>query len=121
MRKAFLTLDTHHEGFVDPQEIVAMYGTHIQMDYDDLMKIMEQHNSQKDGTGRLNYADFSKWVGNEIHNLASFIFRHDSKKNPGFEKHVRDQENRKGVVRKLAAEAVMTEGDFLTRLILKIR
>lgn len=67
---------------------MSAYGAHIDIDYTDLVKIMEGMSSRKDGTGRLNYADFSLWLGNEIHNLASFVFRHDSRKNPSFEKHV---------------------------------
>ena len=82
VNKAFLTLDQNHDGIVAPAEILSLYGAHIQIEYSDLVKIMEAQNSKQDGTGALNYADFSRWVGNEIHNLASFIFRHDSKKNP---------------------------------------
>lgn len=77
-----------HDGWVEPRDIVSLYGTHIQIDYADLVKIMESVSSRKDGSGRLNYSDFSLWLGNEIHNLASFIFRHDSKRNPSFEKHL---------------------------------
>ena len=82
MNKAFLTLDQDHDGWIEPRDIVAIYGTHITIDYDDLIKLMDSRSSLKDGSGRLNYSDFSKWMGNEIHNLASFIFRHDSKRNP---------------------------------------
>ena len=82
VNKAFLTLDQDHDGWVEPKDIVAVYGAHIDIDYADLVKIMENVSSRKDGTGRINYADFSLWLGNEIHNLASFIFRHDSKRNP---------------------------------------
>ena len=82
VRQAFLTMDQDHDGFVDPKDIVALYGAHITINYADLVKIMESVNSKADGSGKLTYADFSKWVGNRIHNLASFIFRHDSKRNP---------------------------------------
>ena len=82
VNKAFLTLDQDHDGWIEPKDLVAIYGTHLTIDYNDLVKIMENVSSRKDGTGRLNYADFSQWMGNEIHNLASFIFRHDSKRNP---------------------------------------
>ena len=70
---------------------------------------MERVNSKRDGTGRLNYSDFSKWVGHEIHNLASFIFRHDSKRNVNFENHKKNQEKLKGNDLKLAAEAIMPD------------
>ena len=81
---------------------------------------MESVNSKADGSGRLTYADFSKWVGNRIHNLASFIFRHDSKRNPSYEQHLKKQEQRKGRDKKMAAEALMAD-DVLDRLVEKMR
>ena len=75
---------------VEPKDLVSLYGQVIKIEYADLVKIMETKNSRADGTGRLNYADFSKWMGNEIHNLASFIFRHDSKRNPQYEKYLKE-------------------------------
>ena len=96
VNKAFLTLDLNHDGYVEPKDIVSIYGMHLSIDYSDLVKIMEFSNSKRDGTGRLNYPDFSKWIGNEIHNLASFIFRHDSKRNVNFEMYYKQQEKRKG-------------------------
>ena len=82
-----MTLDRDHDGQIGPEDIVSLYGTHLTIDFADLVKIMDRVNSRRDGTGRLNYSDFSKWMGNEIHNLTSFIFRHDSKRNPNFEMH----------------------------------
>jgi hypothetical protein len=37
--------------------------------------------------GKISYKDFSKWVGNYIHSVQGFYFRHDSIKNPPFEKN----------------------------------
>ena len=121
VNKAFLTLDQNHDGLIEPKDLVALYGTHLTIDLPDLVKIMERVNSKRDGTGFLNYPDFSKWMGNEIHNLASFIFRHDSKRNPNFEMHQKEQEKRKGLDKKLAAEAIMPDGNILNKLIDKIR
>lgn len=45
MNKAFLTLDQNHDGWVEPKDIVTLYGTHIDIDQDDLVKIMESINS----------------------------------------------------------------------------
>ena len=90
MNKAFLTLDQDHDGFIEPKDLVAIYGSHIKINFTDLLKIMESKNSARDGTGRLSYADFSNWMGNEIHNLASFIFRHDSKRNPTQEAYLKE-------------------------------
>jgi hypothetical protein len=44
------------------------------------------------GKGRLGYADFSKWVGNSIHQSEGFYFRHDSVKNPGYEQNQNSEE-----------------------------
>lgn len=82
---------------------------------------METVNSRKDGSGRINYADFSTWMGNEIHNLASFIFRHDSKRNPPQELYLKEEQKRKGNDKKQAALKLMEDGDILTKLIKKIR
>ena len=83
---------------------MSLYGAHITIEYADLVKIMERVNSKADGSGRLNYNDFSVWVGNEIHNLASFIFRHDSKRNPHYEMYLQEDERRKGRDKRIAAE-----------------
>ena len=91
------------------------------MEYADLIKIMESFNSKADGTGMLNYNNFSRWMGNEIHNLASFVFRHDSKKNPQYEMYLKEQEKRKGNDKRLAAAANLAHGDILIKLIDKIR
>ena len=120
VNKAFLSIDQDHDGFIEPKELVALYGAHITIDYQDLVKIMEGFNSKKDGTGRLNYSDFSKWIGNEIHNLASFIFRHDSKRNPDQDAFVKKYERTKAQDKKLAAQALITDDNVLTHLKSKI-
>ena len=116
-----MTIDQDHDGFIEPKDIVALYGSHITIEYADLIKIMESVNSKANGTGMLNYNDFSRWMGNEIHNLASFIFRHDSKKNPQYEMYLKEQERRKGDDKRKAAAANMAEGDILVKLVDKIR
>jgi hypothetical protein len=45
-----------------------------------LVKMRTQSLSNK-----INYADFSGWVGKDIEPTENFFFRHDSKKNPQFE------------------------------------
>ena len=116
-----MTIDQDHDGFIEPKDIVALYGSHITIEYADLIKIMESVNSKANGTGMLNYNDFSRWMGNEIHNLASFIFRHDSKKNPQYEMYLKEQERRKGDDKRKAAAANMAHGDILIKLVDKIR
>jgi len=34
--------------------------------------------------GKLNYKDFSKWVGSSIEPSSGFYFRHDSERNPQY-------------------------------------
>ena len=105
---------------ISPKDLVALYGAHITIDFTDLVKIMEFQNSKKDGSGCLNYPDFSKWVGNEIHNLASFIFRHDSKRNPPQEKYMKLYEQNKAKDKAIAAKSLITDENVLKNLIHKI-
>ena len=44
---------------------------------------MNDKDSKKEG--RINYPDFSKWLGNTIHMPQGFYFRHDSILNPNYE------------------------------------
>ena len=40
----------------------------------------------RNGKGRLDFGDFSKWFGSAIHKSEGFYFRHDTKKvNPEFD------------------------------------
>ena len=84
VRKAFLGLDTDYDGFITVEDILRYFGQDSnEFNYNDLKKLI----TEKDSTGRgmLGYADFSKWVGNSIHQSEGFYFRHDSIKNPSFE------------------------------------
>jgi hypothetical protein len=38
--------------------------------------------------GKLNYEDFSAWVGSCIHQSEGFYFRHDSVRNPVYEQNL---------------------------------
>ncbi len=49
VNKAFLTIDQDHDGYIEPKDIVSLYGTHITIDYADLVKVLETHNSRADG------------------------------------------------------------------------
>jgi hypothetical protein len=52
----------------------------IAVNYDDLAKLIKERDSKHEG--KLNYEDFSAWVGNSIHMSEGFFFRHDSSRNP---------------------------------------
>lgn len=58
----------------------------MQFEVDDLRKLLYERDSTK--KGRLNYEDFSAWVGNCIHQSEGFYFRHDSTTNPQFYKNL---------------------------------
>ena len=51
--------------------------------FTELKRIIEEKDAR--GSGRLSYADFSKWVGNSIHQSEGFYFRHDSVRNPQYD------------------------------------
>jgi hypothetical protein len=62
------------------------FGSDLKIEYNDLKKILKDKDSNK--KGRLNYSDFSKWIGSTINQSEGFYFRHDSWKNPAFEKNL---------------------------------
>lgn len=56
------------------------------INYDDLKKLMIDKDSKK--VGKINYTDFSRWLGSTIHMSEGFYFRHDSIKNPQFDNNI---------------------------------
>jgi predicted phage tail protein len=62
------------------------FGNEKDLNYNDLKKLMVDKDVKK--LGKLNYPDFSKWLGGSIHMSESFYFRHDSIKNPGYERAI---------------------------------
>lgn len=65
MRKAFLALDQDFDGFITVEDILKYFGTDTDLNYNELQKLMNDKDSKKQG--RINYPDFSKWLGNTIH------------------------------------------------------
>ena len=80
VRKAFLALDTDHDGYITVEDILKYFGNDPDLDYNQLKKLMIDKDSRK--LGKIGYSDFSKWLGNAIHMAEGFYFRHDSVKNP---------------------------------------
>ena len=78
----------------------------MEINFNDLVKIMEDKSSKKNGTGEINFTDFSIWLGNSIHITEGFYFRHDSKKNPLYEKFLGKTYN--SSKKRNAAEKLMT-------------
>lgn len=58
-------------------------GSDLKIEYDDLKKLIQDKDSHRQG--KLNYADFSRWIGSTINQPEGFYFRHDSCKNPQFD------------------------------------
>ena len=65
---------------------------------------------EKDSTkrGKLGYSDFSKWVGNSIHQSEGFYFRHDSIKNPQFENNQERQQTNNDIKQEVS-QCLMNE------------
>jgi Ca2+-binding EF-hand superfamily protein len=89
VRKAFLALDTDYDGFITVEDILKYFGNETDLNFNDLKKLITDKDSG--GLGRLNYQDFSKWLGAAIHQSEGFYFRHDSIKNPQYDRFLDDQ------------------------------
>jgi len=120
VKKAFLDLDDNFDGFVEAADIIRLYGGSIDFVYADLKKIMQEKDTTS-GTGRLNYSDFSKWMGGAIHQSEGFYFRHDSKRNPMFDRNQEIQELLQGNNKRLAAESLLQTNEILEKVIDKVR
>ena len=62
--------------------------------------------------------DFSKWLGNSIHQSEGFYFRHDSIKNPQYERFMSIEEFNKADD-KLQANICLIKGDEIEEKILE--
>ena len=63
------------------------------------------------GVGSLDYTDFSKWMGSSIEPSAGFYFRHDSIKNPQYERNLENVIHKNEKNTKIAREKI-TSIDF---------
>ena len=75
------------------------------MNYNELKKLMIDRDAS--GQGRINYTDFSKWLGNTIHLPQGFYFRHDSVKNPEYDMNLEKDAKNKQEDKKAAAQALV--------------
>lgn len=117
VRKAFLALDTDYDGYITVEDILKYFGNETDLNYNELKKLMIDKDSKK--LGKINYSDFSKWLGNAIHMSEGFYFRHDSKKNPQYEMNEeKDARNKKDD--KYKAQKVLLTGDLEKKIIEKI-
>lgn len=87
VRKAFLDLDQDYDGFITAEDFAKLVGgasTHG-FDFNLLKMLIRMKNTDK--APQVNYTDFSKWFGQVIEPAEGFYFRHDSMKNPQYEKN----------------------------------
>jgi gamma-glutamyltranspeptidase len=68
---------------------------------------------------KLNYTDFSKWLGGSIHMSESFYFRHDSIKNPGYDRAVEKLKKEADNIRK--ASDYFYKGDIEQKILDKVK
>ena len=60
-----MALDSDYDGYVTPEDILKYFGNDDSLNFLELKKLMMDRDSKK--AGRLNYTDFSKWLGSAIH------------------------------------------------------
>ena len=106
VRKAFLILDSDHDGLITNEDFLRIFGAETLADpnmVQDLKKLMKEKDSKK--LGKINYEDFSAWVGSSIHQSEGFYFRHDSAINPQYDKNMRknlsQEKNQNDIVKKM--------------------
>lgn len=88
VRKAFLDLDQDFDGFVTAEDFAKFIGGSAgssKFDYNLLKMLIKMKNKQMNS--QINYTEFSKWFGQDIEPVEGFYFRHDSQKNPQYEKN----------------------------------
>ena len=93
VKKAFLDMDFDHDGYVTIEDFMRLFHNDTsKINIMDMKKLLSEKDSSK--KGRLNYSDFSQWLGQAIHWSEGFYFRHDSIKNPPFERTAQTYEKR---------------------------
>jgi hypothetical protein len=86
VRKAFLALDSDYDGFITVEDILKYFGNETDLNFNDLKKLIVDKDIKKEG--KLSYMDFSRWLGGAIHMSEGFYFRHDSIKNPQYDRYL---------------------------------
>lgn len=118
VRKAFLALDTDYDGFLDVENFLAYFSNEKNINYDDLKKLITDKDSKK--KGRINYSDFSRWMGNSIHMCEGFYFRHDSSVNPQYEKNMKTMLKKNAQAQADAAKGLITSENLEAKVLEKI-
>ena len=118
VRKAFLDLDLDYDGYIKPEDIARYFQNESnRIDFNVLKHLIMHKDRSK--RGKLDYTDFSKWLGSSIEPSAGFWFRHDSIKNPQYElnleKVIKKHANSSNVVREKMTAAIF-ETDFVEKV-----
>jgi Ca2+-binding EF-hand superfamily protein len=100
-----LALDSDYDGYITIEDILKYFGNETDLNFNDLKKLIIDKDHKKQG--RLGYMDFSKWLGNAIHMSEGFFFRHDSIKNPQYERFLLKQDGKKKDDKEQASKALM--------------
>lgn len=78
MRKAYLS--NAKDGYLSADQLLSLFeAVNVSVNHDDFRLLVKIKDST--GSGKLNYKDFCKWLGNSIHLSEGFYFRHDSSMN----------------------------------------
>ena len=101
VRKAFLFMDQDHDGFITSEDFIRNFSD-LDQHYKDINKLMKERD--QNSKGKINYQDFSTWFGNSIHQSAGFYFRHDSKRNPQYEKNLLKKNQKEQHLKKVSEE-----------------
>ena len=83
VRKAFLDIDENYDGFITAEDLAKLIGGASgsnRFDFNLIKMLINIRNKNKNS--KLNYTEFSGWLGNTIEPAEAFYFRHDSQKNP---------------------------------------
>lgn len=93
VRKAFLDNDLDYDGFLTAEDFARIVGGSSgssKFDFN-LLKMLINIRIKKNDN-KINYTEFCRWFGSIIKPVEAFQFRHDSMKNPQYEKNLKKME-----------------------------
>ena len=113
-------MDQDYDGYITIEDILKYFENEPDINYNDLKKLMIDKDRKK--LGKIDYADFSKWLGNAFHMPNGFYFRFNGYINPEQRLHLEKQkENLKDNDRKEASKALYCNKDFTQTVVDKIK
>jgi hypothetical protein len=118
VQKAFLALDKDYDGFIDVEDFLTYFSNDATINYDDLKKLVTDKDAKK--KGKIDYSDFSRWMGGSIYQCEGFYFRHDSKVNPQYEKNLKTMLKKNEASQAQAAKGLVTPENLEARVLEKM-